>query len=118
MAARRVLPLSIEDLMVDLNRRRPGQSHLVTQRQESDAPEILAGVFERAYYRTSLAILIRNEDSAQPGLHRHQGQVSPGHADYTYGRQVRLSVDYRGGGAPSARETGGARGSGRLWPKG
>jgi len=56
------LSLSVEDLLVDLNRRRPGQSHLVTQRQEEDVPEILSGVFEGRTTGTSLAILVRNQD--------------------------------------------------------
>src|SRR5215831_14506039 len=56
------IALSVEDLQVDLDRRKPGQSHVVTQRKESDRPEILAGVFEGRTTGTSIAILVRNED--------------------------------------------------------
>src|ERR1043165_5516077 len=56
------IALSVEDLARDLDRRRPGQSHFVTQRKEADAPEILAGVFEGQTTGTSIAILVRNED--------------------------------------------------------
>jgi chorismate synthase len=98
------LPLSVEDLMVDLNRRRPGQSHLVTQRQESDAPEILAGVFEGRTTGTSLAILIRNEDQRSRDYDDIKDKYRPGHADYTYDAKYGFR-DYRGGGRSSARET-------------
>ncbi|MBC7964765.1 MAG: chorismate synthase, partial [Fuerstia sp.] len=56
------IPLSVDDLRIDLQRRRPGQSPLVTQRQEDDEPEILSGVFEGRTTGTSIAILIRNTD--------------------------------------------------------
>jgi chorismate synthase len=98
------LPLSVEDLLVDLNRRRPGQSQIVTQRDEPDTPEILAGVFEGHTTGTSLAILIRNQDQRSRDYSDIREKYRPGHADYTfdakYGRR-----DYRGGGRSSARET-------------
>src|SRR5271169_6616897 len=56
------MPLTVEDLLPDLRRRRPGQSKITTQRQEEDAPEILSGVFEGRTTGTPIAILIRNED--------------------------------------------------------
>ncbi len=98
------IPLSVEDLLVDLNRRRPGQSHLVTQRQESDAPEILAGVFEGRTTGTSLAILVRNEDQRSRDYNDIKDKYRPGHADYTYDAKYGFR-DYRGGGRSSARET-------------
>jgi chorismate synthase len=98
------LPLSVEDLLVDLNRRRPGQSRLVTQRQESDTPEILAGVFEGRTTGTSLAILIRNEDQRSRDYADIKDKYRPGHADYTYDAKYGFR-DYRGGGRSSARET-------------
>ena len=98
------LPLSIEDLQIDLNRRRPGQSHLVTQRQEADAPEILAGVFEGRTTGTSIAILIRNEDQRSRDYTDIKDKYRPGHADYTYDAKYGFR-DYRGGGRSSARET-------------
>jgi chorismate synthase len=98
------IPLSVEDLAVDLGRRRPGQSHLVTQRKEADEPEILAGVFEGTTTGTSIAILIRNQDQKSRDYDDIKDKYRPGHADFTfdqkYGRR-----DYRGGGRSSARET-------------
>jgi chorismate synthase len=98
------LPLSVEDLRVDLARRRPGQSHLVTQRQEADEPEILAGVFEGRTTGTSLAILIRNEDQRSRDYADIQDKYRPGHADHSYDQKYGFR-DYRGGGRSSARET-------------
>jgi len=98
------LPLSVEDLLVDLDRRKPGQSRLVTQRQESDTPEILSGVFEGRTTGTSLAILIRNEDQRSRDYSNIKDKYRPGHADYTYDAKYGFR-DYRGGGRSSARET-------------
>jgi chorismate synthase len=98
------IPLGVEDLLVDLGRRRPGQSHIVTQRQESDEPEILSGVFEGKTTGTSIAILVRNQDQKSRDYDDIKDKYRPGHADFTfdskYGRR-----DYRGGGRSSARET-------------
>jgi chorismate synthase len=98
------LGLSVEDLMVDLDRRRPGQSRLVTQRQESDTPEILSGVFEGRTTGTSLAILIRNEDQRSRDYSDIKDKYRPGHADHSYDAKYGFR-DYRGGGRSSARET-------------
>jgi len=98
------LELSVEDLMVDLDRRRPGQSKIVTQRNEADLPEILAGVFEGHTTGTSLAILIRNTDQRSRDYSDIQDKYRPGHADYTYDAKYGFR-DYRGGGRSSARET-------------
>src|SRR3982751_1665377 len=98
------LPLSVEDLVLDLDRRRPGQSRLVTQRQESDTPEILSGVFEGRTTGTSLAILIRNEDQRSRDYADIKDKYRPGHADYTFDAKYGFR-DYRGGGRSSARET-------------
>src|SRR3954465_3653645 len=98
------IPLRVEDLAEDLGRRRPGQSHLVTQRKEADEPEILAGVFEGKTTGTSISILIRNQDQKSRDYDDIKDKYRPGHADFTfdqkYGRR-----DYRGGGRSSARET-------------
>ena len=98
------LSLSVDDLMVDLNRRRPGQSHIVTQRQEADVPEILSGIFEGRTTGTSLAILIRNEDQRSRDYGDIKDKYRPGHADYTFDAKYGFR-DYRGGGRSSARET-------------
>ncbi len=98
------IPLSAEDLLVDLNRRRPGQSKIVTQRNEADEPEILSGVFEGHTTGTSLAILIRNQDQRSRDYSDIQEKYRPGHADYTFDAKYGFR-DYRGGGRSSARET-------------
>ncbi|HMR07785.1 MAG TPA: chorismate synthase [Polyangiaceae bacterium] len=98
------LPLSVADLEADLARRRPGQSHLVTQRAEADAPEILSGVFEGRTTGTSLSILIRNTDQKSQDYDAIKDKYRPGHADFTYDQKYGFR-DYRGGGRASARET-------------
>jgi chorismate synthase len=98
------LQLGVEDLLPDLRRRRPGQSKIVTQRQEEDAPEILSGVFEGVTTGTPISILFRNTDQRSGDYGDIKDKYRPGHADFTfdakYGRR-----DYRGGGRSSARET-------------
>ncbi len=98
------LPLSVDDLLPDLARRRPGQSKIVTQRQEADMPEILSGVFEGQTTGTSLAILIRNADQRSRDYNEIKDKYRPGHADYSFDAKYGLR-DYRGGGRSSARET-------------
>src|SRR4029079_6112507 len=98
------IPLSVEDMMIDLNRRRPGQSRIVTQRDEADEPEILSGVFEGKTTGTSLAILIRNHDQRSRDYGDIKNAYRPGHADYTYDAKYGFR-DYRGGVRRSARET-------------
>jgi chorismate synthase len=98
------IPLTVDELLVDLNRRRPGQSHIVTQRDESDTPEILSGVFEGRTTGTSLAILIRNQDQRSRDYGDIKDLYRPGHADYSFDAKYGFR-DYRGGGRSSARET-------------
>lgn len=98
------IPLSVEDLEHDLARRRPGQSHLVTQRNESDTPEILSGVFEGRTTGTSIAILVRNADQKSRDYDDIKDKFRPGHADHGYDAKYGFR-DYRGGGRASARET-------------
>lgn len=98
------IDLSVEDLRIDLDRRRPGQSKVVTQRQEADEPEILSGVFEGRTTGTSIAILVRNEDQKSRDYADIADKYRPGHADYTFDAKYGFR-DYRGGGRSSARET-------------
>lgn len=98
------IALSVEDLLGDLNRRRPGQSHITTQRDEADQPEILSGVFEGRTTGTSLAILIRNTDQRSKDYGDIKDLYRPGHADYSFDTKYGFR-DYRGGGRSSARET-------------
>lgn len=99
------IPLSVEDLQVDLQRRKPGQSKIVTQRKEDDEPEILAGVFDGVTTGTSIAILIRNQDQRSKDYNDIKDVYRPGHADYSYDAKYGGHRDYRGGGRASARET-------------
>lgn len=98
------LELSVDDLIPDLQRRRPGQSSIVTQRDEADAPEFLAGLFEGRTTGTSIAILIRNKDQRSRDYSDIKDKYRPGHADFTYDARYGFR-DYRGGGRSSARET-------------
>jgi len=91
-------------LQQDLERRRPGQSSIVTQRQESDTAEILAGVFEGRTTGTSIAILVRNQDQKSKDYDDIKNKYRPGHADHSYDAKFGFR-DYRGGGRSSARET-------------
>src|SRR5712675_138838 len=98
------LPLSVEDLLPDLRRRRPGQSKLVTQRQEEDVPEIWSGVFEGKTDGTPIGILFRNSDQRSADYGDIADKYRPGHADFTFDAKYGVR-DYRGGGRSSARET-------------
>jgi chorismate synthase len=98
------IALSEDDLRADLKRRRPGQSHIVTQRDEADEPEILSGVFEGKTTGTSLAVLIRNQDQRSKDYGNIKTLYRPGHADYSFDAKYGFR-DYRGGGRSSARET-------------
>ncbi|HNG01134.1 MAG TPA: chorismate synthase [Nitrospira sp.] len=98
------LALSTEDIQQDLDRRKPGTSRHVTQRQESDHVEILSGVFEGRTTGTPIALLIRNEDQRSRDYGNLIDTFRPGHADYTYWQKYGIR-DHRGGGRSSARET-------------
>jgi chorismate synthase len=98
------LALAAADIQRDLDRRKPGTSRHVTQRRESDAVEILSGVFEGRTTGTPIALLIRNEDSRSKDYSNIADTFRPGHADYTYWQKYGIR-DYRGGGRSSARET-------------
>ena len=98
------LPLAEADLAEDLARRRPGQSRIVTPRDEPDVPEILSGVFEGKTTGTSIAVLIRNRDQRGRDYADIKDKYRPGHADFTYDAKYGAR-DHRGGGRSSARET-------------
>lgn len=88
----------------ELDRRRPGQSRLTTQRREGDRVEVLSGVFEDRTTGMPIALLIRNEDQRSRDYEHIAGAFRPSHADYTYDVKYGFR-DYRGGGRSSARET-------------
>ncbi len=98
------LELSVEDLLPDLARRRPGQSKLTTQRDEADTPEIWSGVFEGKTDGTPIGLLFRNGDQRSHDYGDIVDKYRPGHADFTFDAKYGFR-DYRGGGRSSARET-------------
>jgi chorismate synthase len=98
------LALSEADIQPELDRRKPGTSRHVTQRQESDTVQILSGVFEGKTTGTPIALLIRNEDQRSKDYGNIAQSFRPGHADYTYWHKYGIR-DYRGGGRSSARLT-------------
>jgi len=98
------LEVSAADIQAELDRRRPGTSRHVTQRQEPDTVEILSGVFEGKTTGTPIALLIRNQDQRSKDYGNIANSFRPGHADYTYWQKYGIR-DYRGGGRSSARET-------------
>ncbi|HYD74588.1 chorismate synthase [Ramlibacter sp.] len=98
------MELSEADLQPDLDRRRPGTSRHVTQRQEADRVEILSGVYEGRTTGTPIALLIRNTDQRSKDYSEVAQAFRPGHADYTYLQKYGLR-DPRGGGRSSARMT-------------
>jgi chorismate synthase len=107
------LPLSEADIQPDLDRRRPGQSLLTSQRKESDTVRILSGVFEGLTLGTPISLLIPNEDM-RPGDYREmEEKYRPSHADYTYDAKFGVR-DWRGGGRTSARETAGRVAAGAI----
>lgn len=107
------LPLSAEDIQADLDRRRPGTSRHVTQRQEPDTVEILSGVFEGCTTGTPIALLIRNADARSKDYGNLVQTFRPGHADYTYWQKYGIR-DHRGGGRSSARLTAPAVAAGAI----
>jgi len=98
------MPLAEADIQPDLDRRRPGTSRHVTQRQEADRVEILSGVYEGRTTGTPIALLIRNTDQRSKDYSEIAQTFRPGHADYSYLQKYGLR-DPRGGGRASARLT-------------
>jgi len=98
------LALDVADIQAELDRRRPGTSRHVTQRQEADQVEILSGVYQGVTTGTPIALLIRNTDARSKDYSNIADTFRPGHADFTYTRKYGLR-DPRGGGRSSARLT-------------
>ncbi len=98
------LPLTEEDIQRELDRRRPGQSAVTTERQEKDRVKILSGVFEGVTLGTPIALITENADAKSSDYEALKDVFRPGHADYTW--QAKYGVrDHRGGGRASGRET-------------
>lgn len=98
------IALSNDDIQRELDRRRPGQSKITTQRNEADRCEILSGVFEGKTLGTPIAILVRNEDARPEAYAAMRETFRPSHADFTYEAKYGIR-NWQGGGRASARET-------------
>ena len=107
------LSLAVEDIQGELDRRRPGQSDIVTPRKEEDRVEILSGVFEGRTTGTPISLLVRNADQRPGAYDEMREKFRPSHADYTYQAKFGLR-DHRGGGRSSARETVGRVAAGAI----
>jgi chorismate synthase len=110
------IEISEAEIQQELDRRRPGQSKLTTQRKEEDRCEILSGVFEGKTLGTPIAILIRNKDARPEDYSEIARKFRPSHADYTY--QAKYGIrNWQGGGRASARETIGRVAAGAIAKK-
>ncbi len=98
------LPVTVEEIQRELDRRRPGQSAITTQRREADQVEILSGMHEGLTLGTPLAMLVRNQDMRSGDYEEMKTKFRPSHADYTYKAKYGVRA-WQGGGRASARET-------------
>src|ERR1039458_7014128 len=118
------IDISEVDIQRELDRRRPGQSKITTQRKEEDRCEILSGIFEGKTLGTPIAILVRNQDARPEAYAEMKGTFRPSHADFTYEAKYGIR-NWQGGGRASARETIGRVAAGavarkvleKLYPK-
>src|SRR4051794_19381350 len=110
------LALTEADIQPDLDRRRPGQSKIVTPRKEADRVEILSGIFEGKTTGTPISMWVRNEDARPEAYSEMATKFRPSHADYTY--QTKYGIrNWQGGGRSSARETIGRVAAGAVAKK-
>jgi len=98
------LTLNLDAIQHELDRRKPGQSKIVTQRKEPDSVEFLSGVFEGVTTGTPIGFIIKNTNQKSKDYSHIKNVYRPSHADYTYDKKYGIR-DYRGGGRSSARET-------------
>jgi chorismate synthase len=110
------LEISPEEIQVELDRRRPGQSKITTPRQEADRCEILSGVFAGKTLGTPIAILVRNKDARSQDYDEMAQKYRPSHADATYDAKYGIR-NWQGGGRASARETIGRVAAGAIAKK-
>ncbi|QIF05659.1 chorismate synthase [Roseimicrobium sp. ORNL1] len=110
------IPLNADDIQIELDRRRPGQSRIVTQRKEGDRAEILSGVVDGQTVGTPIAIMVRNEDQRSDAYKEMETAYRPSHADYTYDAKYGVRA-VAGGGRSSARETIGRVAAGAIAQK-
>lgn len=107
------LPLTTDDIQVYLNRRRPGQSGITTQRREADQIELLSGIFDGRTTGAPISMMIRNVSQRSADYGEIANCYRPGHADYTFDAKYGFR-DYRGGGRSSGRETAGRVAGGAI----
>ncbi len=107
------LPLTLEEIQRDLDRRRPGQSRITTPRDEPDQAEILSGVFEGQTLGSPIAIIVRNIDARPAAYENLKDTYRPSHADFTYEAKYGIR-NWQGGGRASARETVGRVAAGAI----
>ena len=110
------LEISEEEIQVELDRRKPGQSRITTPRKESDTCEIMSGVFEGKTTGTPISILVRNKDARSQDYSEMASKYRPSHADATYDAKYGIR-NYQGGGRSSARETIGRVAAGAIAKK-
>ena len=110
------LPITEEEIQVDLDRRRPGQSKITTPRKETDTCEIISGVFEGRTTGTPISILVRNKDARSQDYNEMSVKYRPSHADATYDAKYGFR-NWKGGGRSSARETIGRVAAGAIAKK-
>src|SRR5213595_1187627 len=110
------IDLSEAEIQRELDRRRPGQSKITTQRKEEDQCEILSGVFEGKTLGTPIAVLVRNKDARPEDYFDIAEKFRPSHADYTYEAKYGIR-NWQGGGRASARETIGRVAAGAVAKK-
>ncbi|MCW5939468.1 MAG: chorismate synthase [Fimbriimonadaceae bacterium] len=110
------LPISAEEIQRELDRRRPGQSRIVTQRQEADQVEVLSGVLDGETLGTPIALLVRNKDQRSRDYDEMREKYRPSHADYAYDQKYGIRA-WSGGGRASARETVGRVAAGAVAKK-
>src|SRR5215470_17730915 len=110
------LPLTVEEIQRELDRRRPGQSAITTQRREADQVEILSGMHEGLTLGTPLAMMVRNQDMRSGDYEEMKTKFRPSHADYTYKAKYGVRA-WQGGGRASARETIGRVAAGAVAQK-
>ena len=108
--------IDIEAIQSELNRRRPGQSSLVSQRNEQDRVELLSGIFEGKTTGTPISMLVWNKTARSSDYSEIASYYRPGHADYTFDEKYGFR-DYRGGGRSSGRETIGRVAAGAIAAK-
>src|SRR5438093_7610181 len=110
------MELTEADIQPDLDRRRPGQSKIVSPRKESDTVEILSGTFEGRTLGTPISMWVRNQDARPEAYAEMATKFRPSHADYTY--QAKYGIrNWQGGGRTSARETIGRVAAGAIAKK-